>query len=326
MPTKPPITALPVSASSPPPWCWLVTFDWNVSYPSSSILTPKLTLRDSSKLHGVMQVSPLPSVTLAPAGTDTTLNACVVPRVTVAQPESMAAKAVMIAILCIIWSALAHGGCEQLVLRRLRAFLTAPAEIVSVLAHHDADRVELTLRRGAELADRLAGASAGELCELLPVLVRRIDVTDEAVRLTLELRPISEGGSDPSAGTGPPAIVTAPLAIRRCGRGTRLITPQPEGNMRSAQSTSLIQLVAKAYTARQAVMRDPSRSLDQIAAAQGVSRVHFTRLLRLSHLAPQITTAILAGRAPATLTAQRLLRAVRIPDSWREQMRIFDMA
>ncbi len=53
--------------------------------------------------------------------------------------------------------------------------------------------------------------------------------------------------------------------------------------------------------------------MDAIAASAGVSRAYFTRLVKLSFLAPDITKAILEGRHPIDLTASRLINHPRLP-------------
>ena len=56
-----------------------------------------------------------------------------------------------------------------------------------------------------------------------------------------------------------------------------------------------------------------------LAQREGVSRSYFTRLVRLSYLAPDITQAILDGRQPRDLTAQKLLEHSRLPLAWHDQ-------
>src|SRR5215467_2763832 len=56
-----------------------------------------------------------------------------------------------------------------------------------------------------------------------------------------------------------------------------------------------------------------------LAKRQGVSPSYFTRLVRLSYLAPDITEAILGGRQPPDLTANKLLAHSRLPLGWHEQ-------
>jgi hypothetical protein len=56
-----------------------------------------------------------------------------------------------------------------------------------------------------------------------------------------------------------------------------------------------------------------------LAKREGVSPSYFTRLVRLSYLAPDITQAILDGRQPPDLTADKLLAHSRLPLAWHEQ-------
>ena len=50
-----------------------------------------------------------------------------------------------------------------------------------------------------------------------------------------------------------------------------------------------------------------------------MSPSYFTRLVRLSYLAPDITHAILDGRQPRDLTAEKLLEHSRLPLAWHDQ-------
>ncbi len=56
-----------------------------------------------------------------------------------------------------------------------------------------------------------------------------------------------------------------------------------------------------------------------MAEAAGLSSSYFTRMLRLSFLAPGITQAILHGRQPANLNAHKLMADTRAPIDWHEQ-------
>ena len=63
-----------------------------------------------------------------------------------------------------------------------------------------------------------------------------------------------------------------------------------------------------------------------LAKRQGVSPSYFTRLVRLSYLAPETTQAILDGRQPRDLTAHKLLAQSRLPLTWHEQRRVLGFA
>jgi hypothetical protein len=56
-----------------------------------------------------------------------------------------------------------------------------------------------------------------------------------------------------------------------------------------------------------------------LAMQEGVSPSYFTRLVRLSYLVPDITQAILDGRQPPDLTADKLLAHSRLPLAWHKQ-------
>src|SRR5262249_40236458 len=53
-----------------------------------------------------------------------------------------------------------------------------------------------------------------------------------------------------------------------------------------------------------------------LAEREGVSPSYFTRLVRLSYLAPDITHAILDVRQPRDMTAEQLLEHSRLPLAW----------
>jgi len=67
-------------------------------------------------------------------------------------------------------------------------------------------------------------------------------------------------------------------------------------------------------------MTQSSKSMRTLAGDAGVSSSYFTRVLRLSFLAPEITKMILQGRQPPELTANRIKHTGRLDPSWVEQM------
>ena len=67
-------------------------------------------------------------------------------------------------------------------------------------------------------------------------------------------------------------------------------------------------------------------SFAALAKGGGVSPSYFTRVVRLSHLAPDLTQAILDGRQPRDLTADKLLAHSRLPLAWHEQRTVLGFA
>lgn len=52
-----------------------------------------------------------------------------------------------------------------------------------------------------------------------------------------------------------------------------------------------------------------------------MNKSYVSRLVRLAFLTPDIITAILEGRQPVTLTANKLMANTRLPINWVEQRR-----
>jgi hypothetical protein len=67
----------------------------------------------------------------------------------------------------------------------------------------------------------------------------------------------------------------------------------------------LIRLLLRARRFNATLAQGEGAPFAALAEREGVSRSYFTRLLRLSYLAPDITQAILDGRQPSDLTAEK---------------------
>ena len=88
----------------------------------------------------------------------------------------------------------------------------------------------------------------------------------------------------------------------------------------------LIKLLIRARRFNAALAGSDGVPFAAFAKQEGVSPSYFTRLVRLSDLAPDITQAILDGRQPRGLTADRLLAHSRIPLARHEQRTVLGFA
>lgn len=111
-------------------------------------------------------------------------------------------------------------------------------------------------------------------------------------------------------------IVTPASQVRR-GDDIRLIIggADPHAN----RDPRLVDLIVEARLAYQHLLTSTALSLDEVAAEHGHSRKHFSRLLRLATLAPDIVAAILDGRQPAQMSRTALLGAAEVTLGWSEQ-------
>ena len=62
--------------------------------------------------------------------------------------------------------------------------------------------------------------------------------------------------------------------------------------------------------------------MTEIASRSGVSNSYVKKLMPLAFLAPNIIEAIIAGKQPAHLTTQMLIRQISIPSDWEQQKRV----
>jgi site-specific DNA recombinase len=81
----------------------------------------------------------------------------------------------------------------------------------------------------------------------------------------------------------------------------------------------LVKLLLRARRFNAVLTQGEGIAFAALAQQEGVSRSYFTRLVRLSYLAPDITQAILDGRQPRDLTPEKLLEHSRLPLAWHAQ-------
>jgi hypothetical protein len=96
------------------------------------------------------------------------------------------------------------------------------------------------------------------------------------------------------------------------------------GNSQSAgPDGALIKALARAHRWRQLLESGAVSTLEGLAAKANVESRHLARTLQLAYLSPEIITAILSGRQPASLRLTHLLDA-DVPLSWREQKALIE--
>ncbi|MFQ5765957.1 MAG: hypothetical protein ACE5GT_13625, partial [Rhodospirillales bacterium] len=196
----------------------------------------------------------------------------------------------------------------------------------------DASEQEMLVGRAADLARGWYDLVPAEVRAILLALVTRVDVHEERVDIGIHTaRIIDVLGNDPmdlpeASGEVQEAdclTLSEPAKLKRAGLGTKMVVDGPVGRRRKGKADpSLAKLIVKGHVFREKLIKGGGASLSDIAQRAGVTRSYFTRLVRLTFLAPDITRAILEGRQPPTLTAAKLKEASRLPLDWREQRQI----
>ena len=219
---------------------------------------------------------------------------------------------------------------ESLVLARVRAWLSDPAALSEAVegGPEDASAQVALITSAGMLAERWPELSPKETKAYLNAFVGRIvvgansviiEVDREAIVETILLEPGET--APPQSGTGQTAkhliALEIPTALKRAGTGIRLVV---QGAAQEANADhSLIRLLLRAFAIREKLDHNPNLTMHRIADAEDVVPSYAARLLRLTYLAPDIVTAIVEGRQPIELTANRLMNDTRLPLEWQAQ-------
>jgi hypothetical protein len=113
-------------------------------------------------------------------------------------------------------------------------------------------------------------------------------------------------------------ILSVPVRLRRAGREIRMVIDGTDP-FAAKPDARLIRLLLRARRFNATLAHGEGIPFAALAQREGVSRSYFTRLVRLSYLAPDITQAILDGRQPGDLTAEKLIEHSRLPLAWHAQ-------
>lgn len=177
---------------------------------------------------------------------------------------------------------------------------------VDVIVVYKVDRLTRALSDFARIVDVLDAAGASFVS-----VTQAFNTTTSMGRLTLNvLLSFAQFEREVIAER---VIVDTNITHRK--RGARLVIAK-NALAEKMPDPNLVALIAKAHRARAALFSN--------SAARG--NRHIERLARLAYLAPDITSAILDGTQPATLTSRSLLKLPGLPLEWTEQRKMLKFA
>lgn len=171
-------------------------------------------------------------------------------------------------------------------------------------------------RRSATDTDHLAKVAASQddatLLGSWRDAIARVDLDASLLRVELKSEGLTAFGS--SAADDRPILIERPILFARRGVGRKLIigetAPRPDPVM--------VDLIRMTRRWRSEIF-EQGAALKDLAARDGVDQGDASRFLPLAFLAPDLTLAILEGRHPVTLTAERLKRLAVLPLDWNDQ-------
>jgi hypothetical protein len=217
---------------------------------------------------------------------------------------------------------------EALVRGRLHAWFADPVAVLNAVQCLGPDAVahKRLLDEAARLAASWQELDAERLRAILCAVLTRVQVRSDRVEVTLDQRGVASwlNGKDqqqPAHQSGDEderhlTVLAIPARLKRTGIEMRLVVE--DGSEPANVDTGLVRLLIRAHAIRIRLVEEPSLTLKEIAAEEGISSSYVTRLLRLAFLAPDIVTAILNGKHPPQLTANRLMDDTR-PLDWTAQ-------
>jgi len=180
------------------------------------------------------------------------------------------------------------------------------------------------LTQAHEFADQLQTSNFAEQRDILQDILRRIDLGSEDVTLALNLNNMRVQLSDGDTGQSVDGLqdtliqLTIPLKLKRRGAETKLVLggDTPAFNL----DQKMIKMIARAHIWFQQLSTGVVTSVHQIAEQEKCDASEVSRVMPLAFLAPDLVTAILEGRQPVDLTADRLKRlSGGLPICWRQQ-------
>ena len=222
---------------------------------------------------------------------------------------------------------------EDLVMGSIISFLGDPVRVRSSLCELQELEVE-----DRSFRDRCADASrhARELSradwrlflesilvdgEVAPTGVRlrlSLPAIAETIRTKLDLSALPMTARDLRSAS----VFTIRISANLTAHSRDFSLPLEPSDQRHPPDRKLVNLLKRAFVARERVMSNRDRPLASVAREMKTTAARLSRILRLTYLAPDIQAAIMDGHQPAHLTAHKLTYSP-MPLDWAEQRELF---
>ncbi|MEQ8504352.1 MAG: recombinase family protein [Rhodospirillales bacterium] len=150
-------------------------------------------------------------------------------------------------------------------------------------------------------------------------LLERVTIAPGSLKVELALASIKDlTGHLPTQ----PLVREIPIAIKRRGVEGKFIMP---GKARAPEpDAELIKVVTDAHNWFAKIAKGEVNTIKGIALDEDIDAGDVSRFLPLAFLAPSIVEAILAGKQPIDMTAEKLKRLPTLTMSWIEQRKMLD--
>jgi site-specific DNA recombinase len=165
------------------------------------------------------------------------------------------------------------------------------------------------------LASELRSGSGAVQREVIVALVDRVTIGPVSVRIELKREALASrllGDASGELDLDSAIVIEAPLSATRRGVETKLVI---EGDGATSvdrePDAALVKAVARGHAWFDDLVTGRAKSVNEIAAREGLNPRYVARLLDLAFLPPTLVEAILEGMQPADMTAEQLSRTER---------------
>jgi DNA invertase Pin-like site-specific DNA recombinase len=223
------------------------------------------------------------------------------------------------------------GEIEQAVTSRMRQWLVDPGSVYQAMRLVDPSAQRRLIARAGEIGKSWPALPATRQRAFLTTLIERIDVGANQIDIHFRSRRLGAlldiaATSVASATDDETQILSVPIELRRSGRESKMLIEGSDPFAIAKPNARLIKLLIKARRFNATLIDSHGVPFAALARRAGVGPSYFTRLVRLSYLAPDIVQAIVDGRQPRDLTADKLLARSRLPLGWHEQRTMLGFA
>jgi hypothetical protein len=119
-----------------------------------------------------------------------------------------------------------------------------------------------------------------------------------------------------------PMVMEIPVQFQRKAKRKRITTPDGRNVVDMTNENiddALVKAIARAHRWQEMLDTREVKSIQAIADLENLSGTYAQKVIRLTDLAPDITSAILEGKQPESLQINTLIKGKPLPLDWNEQ-------
>ncbi len=210
---------------------------------------------------------------------------------------------------------------ENTIARELHQLLSDEGKLFDLITASDLSpgRIQTSSNKAMEFCDILASTLTDEKRKLVQDIIKRITVTPGHMQIEINCsKLVSLLTNDASKNTEDSVTLNIPFTLKRRGVEAKLVIENGDSAW-VRPDPKLIETIAKGCTWFEQIASGQSRSVREIAQRENVDEGDVSRMIGFAFLAPDIVEAIIHGRQPIGLTAERLKRLQNLPSSWSIQ-------